>query len=427
MAQIFPFTAVTYHAQAGDPGTLICPPYDVISPEQQDALYAASPWNYVRIVLNAAPGSERYSQAAAALTKWLDAGILVEEKRPALYLYRQSFVHPITGRRVQRRGFFCALRLEPYSAGIVLPHEDTRSQAKEDRLRLMQATQANPEPIFVLYEDPSGSIASILDGAAASPPMIRADIPGDDADAGSHEVIRMDDAAAEAIARTLRDRPVWIADGHHRYETALAYRQERRTAEGNPPAFRPYDAVLAVLTSFDDPGLVVLPTHRLVRNRDAAVLDALPTTLAPTFRTEAVPVEELASRLNATRHGFGLVTRNGCWLLHLKDPAVMDARLPNRSVYWRHLDVVVLQELVFAEVLSIPSEALASTPDLGYTRNLAEAVSLVKQGSYQAAFLLPPPHADDVRMVAAAGERMPPKSTYFHPKLWSGLVLRLLK
>lgn len=415
-----------YGPRAGDPASLICPPYDVISPEQQASLYEVSPYNYVRVVLNAAPGAERYAHSAAAIAEWLASGILVEERQSALYLYRQSFLHPVTARPAVRQGFFCALRLEPYSAGVVLPHEDTRSQAKEDRLRLMRATKANPEPIFGLFEDHGGAISAILDAAAASPPILRACVSAGIAEAGTHEIIRMDDDAAWAIQEALRDRSVWIADGHHRYETALAYQRERRLAEGDPPSFQPYDAVLAVLTPFDDPGLVVLPTHRLVRNRDEGLLQALPAVLAPAFTAEAVTGDQLAALLPEVSHGFGLVTRTGCWLLRLKDPAIMDARLPARSARWRRLDVAVLQELVFSDILAIPSEALASTPDIGYTRSMEEAVKLVQEGSYQAAFLLPPPRAEDVRMVAAAGERMPPKSTYFYPKLWSGLVLRLL-
>ena len=428
MAQIFPFTAVTYSAQAGDPARLICPPYDIISPQQQEALYATSPWNYVRVVLNNAPGPQRYSQSAAALQEWLRSGILVKRKSPALYLYRQSFPHPITGAPTFRMGFFCALRLEPYSSGVVLPHENTRAQAKEDRLNLMRATKANPEPILGLYEDPNGAIARVLARAGAGQPIVRACLDEEGAHPDTHEIIPIDDSAAvDQIAEALRDRAVWIADGHHRYETALAYQKERRTAEGDPVAFRPYDAVLAVLTSFEDPGLVVLPTHRLLRNADAGILNSLPSILGRSFHVEAVPVQDLENRLPGIHQGFGLVTSGGAWLLHLRDPGIMDARLPHRSSYWRRLDVVVLQELVFADVFSIPSEALASTPDIGYTRSVAEAIALVQEGTYQAAFLLAQPKVEDVQRVAAAGERMPPKSTYFHPKLWSGLVLRLLE
>lgn len=433
MAEIIPFRGIRFaQEKIGDLESVVAPPYDVISPAQQDMLYAASDYNIVRIILNRLETNDNeahnpYTRAAFYLESWLSAGVLKRDEKPALYAYRQEFTNPADGARYTRTALFCALKLEPYASGVVLPHEETRTKAKEDRLRLMRATRANTEPILGLYEDPEGVVARALEAACADmPPDQQVTVEGD-----HHCVWRVEQPEViAAIQEFLRPHPVWIADGHHRYETALTYRDERRAAEGNPDGPQAYDYLLIGLVSFTDPGLVVLPTHRLVKNVLAGRLEQLYLQLERYFTIEPVTPDEVAARMKAGPgsgiHRFGLVQRGRSWVLTLRDEALMDAAVEDHSPVWKRLDVSILQALVLERSLGIPAASLATTPDVGYTRDLNEALSAVHSGEWQIALLLNLPTADEVRRVASAGDKMPPKSTFFYPKLWSGLLLRTL-
>lgn len=428
MAEIVPFRAVTYDCTAaGALESNIAPPYDVLSADEQGSLYAASPHNCVRIILNRAePGDgldDSYARAADYLSRWLQSGILREDPEPALWLYRQEFTSPVDGTRLQRYGVFCALKLEPYSSGVVLPHETTRSGAKEDRLRLMRVLRANPEPIYGLYEDRGEHTLAGMMRRIAAEPDLSAVIDGD-----RHDVWRIADPdVVVGFQSALRDRRIWIADGHHRYETAIAYRDERRASCDDPDAA---EHILIALTPFEDPGLLVLPTHRLVRGLSADLVRNLPQSLDREFVVEKTTPERLADAMSpsssADCHRFGMLLADGAWTLTLRTEAAMDGIASGASEAWRLLDVSILQALVLDRALGIPMDSLATTANVGYTRDRAEAERLVRSGDYQAAFILNVTSADDVRMVAAAGDRMPPKSTFFYPKLWSGLVLRRL-
>jgi uncharacterized protein (DUF1015 family) len=428
MAEIMPFKGVYYNTDRVELDRVVGPPYDVLNADQQAALYAESPYNFVRIMLNQAEagdgsGSNPYMRAAGFLNDWLASGVLMEDAAPALYLYRQEFTNPADGRRYTRSGLFCALKLEPYSAGVVLPHEETRTKAKEDRLNLMRATSANPEPIFGLYEDEQGELDTLYDRIAAGTPFLEVHSGGD-----THRVWRVDDRAAIERAQTfLSTRRVWIADGHHRYETGLAYGDEHRAQEpGSDP--RPYDYLLIVLTSFTDPGIVVLPTHRLVKNVPGSRIAELYLQLERYFDIEPVHPDKLAERMQGNPaegvHRFGLLMRDKAWVLTLRDPSIMDSAVEGHADCWKQLDVSILQALVLERSLGIPATTLATTPDIGYTRDLDEAFERVSSGEYQIALLLNLPSAEEVRYVAAAGDKMPPKSTFFYPKLWSGLLMR---
>lgn len=432
MAEIIPFQGIHFaQEKIGDLGSVVAPPYDVISPTQQSILYAASAYNVVRIILNRPePNDDEahnpYTRAAFYLESWLNAGVLVQDEKPALYVYCQEFTNPADGARYLRTALFCAMKLEPYAAGVVLPHEETRTQAKEDRLRLMRATRANTEPIFGLYEDPEGVVVRALESGLADTPDQQVTVEGD-----HHSIWRVEKPEAiTAVQQFLRPRPVWIADGHHRYETALTYRDERRAAEDNPKGPREYDYILTGLVSFTDPGLVVLPTHRLVKNIPAGQLEQLYLQLERYFTIESVVPDKVAARMKAEPgsgiHRFGLVQRGRSWVLTLRDEALMDAAAEDRSPVWKRLDVSILQALVLERSLGIPASSLATTPNVGYTRDMNEALSAVHSGEWQIALLLNLPTADEVRRVASAGDKMPPKSTFFYPKLWSGLLLRML-
>ncbi len=430
MAEIQPFPGILYDPDSAGPlHRVVCPPYDVLSPAEQESLYQRNPHNFVRIILNQAESGDDdqapYRRAAECLTDWLDSGILREDEAPALYEYRQEFTNPGDGKRYSRTGIFCALKLEPYAAGVVLPHEETRTKAKEDRLRLMRATRSNPEPIFGLFEDPREYVSRVLKASHSdNDSELSASIDGD-----SHFIRRITDSEAiRAIQGFLRDARVWIADGHHRYETALNYRSERRESEGNPDGLQAYDFILIVLTAFTDPGMVVLPTHRLVKNVSKSRMEQLRLQLERYFEVDEVPIEALAERMAGDpekgEHRFGVVLADSAWVIDLRDESVMDAAVEGHADVWKRLDVSILQSLVLDRSLGIPAAELATTPDIGYTRDWDEAIEKVRLGEYQAAFMLNNPSAEEVRRVASAGDKMPPKSTFFYPKLWSGLVMR---
>jgi uncharacterized protein (DUF1015 family) len=428
MAQVTPITGIHYDPTRVNLEAVVGPPYDVISPAEQDALYASSPYNFVRIMLNRAePGDgpdESYRRAASCLEEWLRLKVLVEDSRPAYYLYRQEFTNPNGGDRRSRTGVFCALKLEPYEAGVVLPHEETRLKAKEDRLKLMRSTLCNTEPIYALYEDPGLELLAKLDTAIGdASPILSVTVSGDD-----HVVWRLDNPEiVEAVERFFVDRRIWIADGHHRYETALAYAAERR-AHITEKAPQPFDLLLVVLTAFEDPGIVVLPTHRLVRNVSNTRMDQFLTQLERFFFVEETDEGRLAERMSADpargEHKFGVVTNAGSWVATLRDFSLMEAAVQDHSTVWKELDVSILQTLILDRSLGVPATSLATTPDIGYTRSWDEALETVARGDCQVALMLNDPSADEVRRVAGVGDKMPPKSTFFYPKLWSGLILR---
>lgn len=424
MADIAPFRAVHYDpTRLGSLDHVVAPPYDVIDDRMRDRLYGASDRNVVRIILNApepddAPG-DAHRRAAECVRRWLDDGTLTESEEPALYLYRQSFESALNGSRTERHGVFCALRLSPYADGIVLPHEFTKPKAKADRLDLMRATRANTEPIMVLYEDPAlRLIGRLRQAAAGADPLLTAHV-GED----THEVWRIDDrSTVDAFVRGMADRKVWIADGHHRYETALDYRAEP-AGSTEPPAGT--DRILVTLIPFEDPGLVVLPTHRMVHGLSDEQLGRLQSDMDELFLSTPVADDEsLLDRINGMRSSDGafiMVTSASMSLLRLKEPGCMEYAAPGMSDSWRSLDVSILQTLILDRIAEMEPSA-----EVTYTRFPAEAIALARAGRVNVSFIVGCPTADDVRTVTAQGDRMPAKSTFFDPKLWSGLLLRRL-
>jgi uncharacterized protein (DUF1015 family) len=451
MAQIAPFPGVHFDPDRVPLSDVIAPPYDVLSPQQQDALYEQNPQNIVRLILNKEESDDndttnRYTRAADFLHESMRDGTLVQDTTPALYEYLQRFEHPLEPERiVERRTLFVALKLEPYANGVVLPHEETHPKAKADRLNLMRATRANPEPIYGLYEDPAQTIARSLEKAHASaenPPatpysqepssctlLLKATFPGKTApDAEQHIVYRH---ASPCLIGEIQDffasRRVWIADGHHRYETALNYQQEVGDGGGEKPS----DYLLIGLSAFEDSGLVVLPTHRLVKNLPQSRLEDLPLQLDRYFHVKPLSIPEARTWIKQEVPGekrFAILRHDGALALTLRDISVMDAAVGTEQhcEAWRRLDVTILQTLVLDRSLGISWTTLAHTPDVAYTRDEDEAVQRVQSGEFQLSCLLQNPTVTEVRDVAAAGDKMPQKSTFFFPKLWSGLILRLL-
>lgn len=395
MAVVRAVRALRYDiARVGDLSRVIAPPYDVITPDEQEALYARSPHNVIRLIL---PREAARAEAAArTLREWVSGGILVREAAPAVFLYAQEFTLP-DGSTKTREGVLLSLALEEFSRGVVLPHEKTLPGPKADRLAIIRATGANLSPIFGLYARKGERARTVL--GVSGPPLVEVK----DA-SGSHRLWRVTDGAAIArFAASLADERIIIADGHHRYETALAYRAEQRT----PGA----DSILAYVANLDEEGVVVLPTHRLVREplrMDAATLAA---RLADCFTIERLPPgrPRVAGEIDCV-----LPDRR----LRLRAKAEATACLASLPPAIRALDVSVLHGAILGPLLGLDAEGLE------FTHDDEEALDAVTTARAAAAFLLNPPSLAAVRAVCLAGELMPEKSTYFYPKLATGLVFQ---
>jgi uncharacterized protein (DUF1015 family) len=392
MADVRPLAALRYDpARVGEVADVIAPPYDVITPEEQEALYARSPWNVIRLILPRE--ADRGVSAARTLRAWVDERVLVRDPEPALYLYAQEYTLP-DGSRRRRDGVLCRLRLETFSRGVVRPHERTLPGPKADRLRILRATGANLSAIFGLYARPGEAVRDLLD--VRDSPLL--DLRG------GHRLWRVTDPARIArFTAALANETIVIADGHHRYETALAYRDEQR---GNEAA----EWVLAYLANMEEEGVVILPTHRLVTGAMPAAAAVL-ADVAPWFEAVSPDGPRQAGEIDFVDpgHRYRFLVR----------PSARDA-VGHLSPALRKLDLAVLHELVLGRVLGLRIE------DLDYTHDDADAVARVRRGEANAAFLLNAPTIGQVRDVCFAGELMPEKSTYFYPKLASGLVFSLV-
>ncbi len=447
MADVRPVPGIRYAPEI-DLAAVVTPPYDVISPEAQARYYERAPESIIRLELGRdEPGDDelanRYTRAATAFASWRLQGILRQDA-PALYLYEQRF-HALGGER-RRLSLLARVRVEPWEAGVVLPHEHTLSKPKSDRLKLTRATAATLSPIMALYDDPRGALAKALAGPLQGTPEVAfTDEVGEE-----HRLWVIRDAALiERVATFFRDRQLYIADGHHRYETALAYREELREARRELPLEDAANFTLMALSAIEDPGLLVLPTHRIVRGVARERLPEFTHDLADLFESEPVLVDgletldglEIAQVTAALSHAseggartaFALLAPEGARILRLTDAgrAAMDERAgahARASEAWRALDVAVLHELVLAHGLSIDEEAVRAGERVSYTRDPQEALDAVRSGANgaQLAFLLNPTPPAAIRDVARAGDRMPQKSTYFYPKLITGLLINPL-
>jgi uncharacterized protein (DUF1015 family) len=437
LADVRPFRGLRYDIRrAGDPAELIAPPFDVISPEEQASLHRRSPHNIVRLELGEqraadTPQDNRYTRAAACLREWLESGILLRNETPSFYLYEQEFAYQ--GQQYRRRALLGRVRLEEWEVGVIRPHEHTMAQPKKDRLELLRHTRVNVSPVFSLYRDPRGQLASILDQPQQNPPLLQAE--DDDQLHTLHTL--SEPAAIESIRHQLSGATIYIADGHHRYETALAYRDERRAQAPAWSDDEPENFVLMALTAADDPGLLLLPTHRLVR--PATTPHDLVSRLARFFRIDdiaphrdhAATLAELLARMEAARPAVAFGTlgleKDRFHLLTLEDTQALHVLMPaHYSHALRSLDVSVLHYAVLGAALGIAPDGPEHEAALSYTEDAAEALRQVEAGRYPLAFLLSRTPVEQVLAVADAGERMPQKSTFFHPKLPAGLVMYAL-
>jgi uncharacterized protein (DUF1015 family) len=417
MAEIQALRALHYDlARTGGLQDVVAPPYDVIDAGQRAALEARSPYNVVRIDLPRADG-DPYAHAAERLAAWTADGVLVRDERPALWALSQDYTGP-DGRQQTRQGFFARVRVENYGPGRIRPHERTHPGPKEDRLRLTRATRTNVSPIFSLYSDPEQAAWAALAPATKTPPWAQTT----DDDGTVNRLWRIDDPDTIAtVELALADKELLIADGHHRYETARVYAEEI----GGEGAHR---WVLMCLVALQDPGLTVFPTHRLVKNLRPEQHESLANAIRKDFN-----VEELTDKRDLVpAHGdqvqIGYIDSHfkKPFMLTLKDPAIAAAALPDHSEPYRRLDTAVLEGLILKGALGMTEEDIDHLSGLGYARDFSQALELIDSGEYDAAFLMAPTPVEHVQEVAAEGESMPPKSTYFFPKVPTGLLLNPL-
>jgi uncharacterized protein (DUF1015 family) len=415
MADVQPFRALHYDLdRTGGLQAVAAPPYDVIDPAQREALVARSPCNVVEIDLPVDPaGGDPYAHAAATLDRWRADGVLERDEQPALWALEQDYTGP-DGRRRTRRGFFARVRVEDYGPGRIRPHERTHPGPKEDRLRLTRATRANLSPIFSLYDDPEGAAWGALSAHTQGEPWGEVT----DEDGTVHRLWRVaDEAATRAVTEALAGVELLIADGHHRYETARVYAQET----GEPGA----GWVLMCLVALQDPGLTVFPTHRLLTALDADRRAKLGAVLEEDFTATDVPAEDLEPVGDGPVR-MGYLDGDGPRMLTLRDPAIADAALPGKPEPYRELDTAVLEGVVLRGALGMSEDDISHLNGLDYARDTAQARERVERGEADAAFFMRGTPVDQVRAVAAAGESMPPKSTYFFPKVLTGMVLNPL-
>lgn len=449
MAAIAPIKGLRYNTRLiTDLADVITPPYDVIGPEEQERYYRRHPNNIIRLEYGKTypddhETNSRYTRAAEEFTLWQEKKVLVEESQPAIYIYSQTF--NIGGESKTRLGIMAGVKLEPYEKGVVLPHEETLPKHKADRLALMETCGGNFSPIFSLYSDPGRRVEELAAEKMTGHPEI--DFIGDDGQ--RHRVwVLKETSLINQIQEILNDKVIFIADGHHRYETALNYRNIRRQREGVPEnSLKPYDFVMMTLVNLYDPGLVILPTHRPVKNTPLETAASLLTKIKQNFTVEEFSIDpnygnfqDFLSTLeqkgkvttgvsggNSPAHGhaFGLYTgdQNG-YIITLKDSVNIQDLMPEgKSPAWRGLDVSILHTLIMEKYLGIGGEQRASESNLTYTREEEGALKKVDTGEYQLVFFLNPTLVEEVTAVAANREKMPQKSTFFYPKLPTGLLI----
>ena len=438
MNTVAPFRAWRYASSAGDPDLLIAPPYDVIGAELQSRLYARSRYNVVRVDLGITTPSDndcdnRYTRAAAQLEEWKRSGVLVRDPAPTVTFVEEEFTGP-DGRTRVRHGFLAVVRLHDFSEGVVFPHEQTFSGPKADRFELMETTAMSLSPVFLLYDLPGDEVTSAW---AAGPGAIQPATRVADENGTVTKLWPVSDPVLlDAIGPHLSSAPLIIADGHHRYETALRYRDHRREQGGSGDASPAYEYVLAYLSNMADPGLAIYATHRLVTGVDPEKLAALPRRLAGTFTVEPLtPSGPGTTGIRASiegylaahpRRAFGVwaPAAGAAYGVALVDQSALVAATPGRTATYRELDVTVLHSLVLEPGLGITSEGPAAEGNVAFFKNVDDAFDSLGSGEFQAGFFMNPTRLEQVREVAFARERMPQKATFFHPKLPTGLVFQ---
>jgi uncharacterized protein (DUF1015 family) len=443
--EVSPFRGIRYNQRiVGDLAQVICPPYDIITPEQQKLYYKKSDYNAIRLeypIESLEPTGDRYQRAAGTFQQWLKHGILQLDSVSSFYLHDHRFEY--SGEKMVRRGLIARVKLEPWGSGIY-PHEETSSKAKSDRLQLMRVCRTNFSPLFSLYHDSEQKVAPILSHAAQKKPLMllraeRSNLPDSNED---HILWAITDPETKReLSQFLFSQPLYIADGHHRYETALTYQQERAREQSDSfdssviatlngvkrkqslAGKEAFQYVMMELVDFSDPGLLVLPLHRLVRGIASSILVGLGNQLRNFFALESVPLKAGSCQLPADSClGILGLQPGSLVVLKKRQDISLEAMMPgNRSQAYREFGVSILNHIILDAVLSGAKDL-----DVAYTVDLKEAYQQIKEGKYQLAFLLNPPQPEMVKAVADAQDRMPSKSTYFYPKLPAGLIINPL-
>jgi uncharacterized protein (DUF1015 family) len=437
LADIRPFHGLHYNpALVKDLANVICPPYDIISPQFQQQLYERNEYNFVRVEYGREfpqdkDTDNKYTRASATLSKWIEQGVLKADKTPSIYIEDHHFPHD--RKLYRRRSINCIVRLEEWDKMVVRPHEGTLSQAKGDRLNLLWALQANTSPIMTLYEDQENQITSLLDAKTRGNPFLSSS----DDNKEKHLLWAIDDdETISQICRLMSDQPLYIADGHHRYESALTYKRERQACDTSTSENEPYNFVMMTLVSFNDPGLVILPAHRLLRGLPPSALHGLVTGLATCFKIEehtlnkanpARQIDELLSEgpgeVNLVMYGLKeeILLR-----LCLKEFDVIKPMMPYfHSETYQKLDVSIVDHVILEELLGLSHDTAGAYLD--YTSNVLDAINKVREKEYQVAFIVNPVKPEVIKAIADSGDRMPKKSTYFYPKIPAGLVFYSFK
>ncbi len=434
MADVQPLQGIRYASEKiGNLSRIVTPPYDVISAEAQANYYAESPYNVIRLELGReyaedTPLNNRYTRAATAFAEWRLDDVLRQEELPSYYLYQQRFIYD--NQSYTRTSLLARVRLEPWSKRIVLPHEHTLAKAKDDRLHLLRATATNLSPVMCLYDDPQGRIRRLL-GAYAG----RAEVQITDEVNEGHILHPINDAQVVSnIVDFFLQRQLYIADGHHRYETALQYREEIQQQRHELLDTDAANFVLMALIDLDDPGMLVLPTHRLLFNlRPEALQQLTGENLARYFTVQPLGTAQSSEALLAQLAQTGtevpslVVSVVGqYWLLSVNEQGRQRMQESGHSAAWNTLDVAIAHTLIVEDILGLNAQDMAAGTNIRYIRDAEQALQAVQAGEAQAAMLLNATRVRQICDVADADDRMPQKSTYFYPKLITGLVMNPL-
>lgn len=433
MAKVIPFKALRYNTdKINDLSKVTTPPYDIISPAEQEAFYELSENNIIRLEYGKEYDTDnehdnRYTRAGETLKKWIDEGILVFEDKPALYLYEEIFEAP-NGELKAFKGFMGLTELCEFDKKVVLPHEETLSKAKADRFNLMTTTHSNFSQIYCLYMDSERVITNEINKIAKAEPTVSF---VDSFGITQNLWVVTDEAVIKTVTDAFSDKQLFIADGHHRYETALNFRNKMREENPNYTQDDLFNYVMMVLVDMDDPGLLVLPTHRMVKNLEsfdeAKIIDAVSEMFEVSEKKAKDDVGaaiEADLALLTDEKAFGFYTGGKkYYILTLKDTGAMKKALPGKSDAYLDLDVSVLHTLILDKVFGIDMQNMAAQKNLFYTKFAKEAVESVDSGEYQCSFFLNATKVRQIKDVSLANEKMPQKSTYFYPKIITGLVM----
>ena len=409
MAEILPFRGILYNVSKVSIGDVLAPPYDLITPEYQEELYQRNPYNVVRIDFGKEQHGDseaynKYTRARGYLEKWIDEGILRVNERPAFYAYEMSYA--IDGEEKKLIGFLGLVKLEELGKGKIHPHECTYSKPKQDRLNLLRICKANTSPIFSLYKSTDKKVSTILSEVAQTRPYLEAA----DAAGAIHRLWQIDGRGdIEIIKEELRDKDIFIADGHHRYETSLEFQREMAGRQLVSSNNEPFNYVLMFLANMVDSGITILPTHRLVKE----IPEDIHKRFSEYFEIEPVSADfNIAARISGRRYVFGFFqNREERWYLLTFNGRNLSEVHPAM----REIDVIVLHDLVLKKIFEVE--------DIAYEMDVTKALEKVRNGTFRAALFLNPTKVEDVEKAAVISVRMPPKSTYFYPKLLTGIVI----